>query len=153
MIVFLYFLMVLLEMLTSSFSFFSRIDFVFIFLFIVSFSYSPTTSLLFAFFSGVFVDFYYSFAIGLHSMIYLLLSYIISRIKANIDLTFIFSRFFNFVVFNILLTLASYIGSYLAAIRIDFSWSQVLLYPFVNFVFFEVIRALIISRRKEYGVC
>lgn len=153
MIFLLYFVMVFLEMFISSFSFLNGIDFAFIFVFLVSFYYSPFVSLIFAFFSGIYVDFYYSFPLGLHSMVYVLLSYVMNLIKSNVDFDFVFSRFFNFILFNIITRIMVFVGSYLTGWKISIGWGQ-FLYPFLSFIFFEILRVLMIGNIincKNYG--
>lgn len=154
MIILIYFFMVFLEILFSSFNILNNIDFAFIFVFIISFYYSLNIALFFSFFVGLFIDFYYSFPIGVHSLIYVSISYLIGLIKANIDFDFIFSRFFNFIIFNLFVKVAAYIISNIAGWKISWQFSY-LISPFLSFVFFEFIRFFMLKmgilKYKFYG--
>lgn len=154
MIVLIYFFMIFLEIFFSSFTILNTVDFAFIFIFIISFYYSVNVALFFSFFSGIFVDFYYSFPIGIHSLIYVSISYFIGLIRANIDFDFIFSRFFNFIIFNLFVKVTAYVISNISGWKISWQFSY-LISPFLSFIFFEAIRFFMLRfgvlRQKFYG--
>lgn len=153
MIVVIYFIMVFLSIFFSSFSFLNSIDFAFIFVFVVSFYFSVNTSLFFSFFSGIFVDFYYSFPVGTHSLIYLFMSYFIGFIRMNVDFDFIFSRFFNFTIFNLLSKVLAFLISNISGWKLSWQLSY-LFSPFLSFIFFELVRffmlKLTLLKQKSY---
>ncbi|MGC9070635.1 MAG: hypothetical protein ACP5IO_04920 [Elusimicrobiales bacterium] len=137
----LYFAMAYLQMFLSSSHIFSYIDFVFIFVFLVNSQFSVFSAMVFSFFSGLYADFYYSFPLGLHSMIYVSLSYILYLMKEKIEFDFIFSRFLNFIIFSFGIEFFTYVIGYLTGCKMNFGWINLIL-PFFNFVFYEIIRSL-----------
>lgn len=151
MIILVYFLMVFIHIFFSYHNFF--VDFPFIFVFLISLLKSPIVSMFFAFFAGIFSDFYQSIPLGLSSFVYVLLSYFITMMRQNIEYNTVFSRFVNFVALNLAVMILTLSVEYFFGVKVLFSFKS-FLYPFVNFAFFEffwfLTKRLEISKDRNF---
>ncbi len=148
-----YFMMIFIQMLVSSNRLLSYIDFIFIFVFFVNSQFSYLPAVLFSFFSGLYADFYYSFPIGLHSLIYVLMSYVFYLFREKIEFNFIFSRFLNFIIVSFSVNFLTYSISYFAGWKISFGWMNIFFVLF-NFIFYEIVRLFLLRflKGQRYGV-
>ncbi|MEF3280387.1 MAG: rod shape-determining protein MreD [Elusimicrobiota bacterium] len=127
-------------------------DIIFIYVFWVNYYKKGVAAITFSFFSGIFADFYYNLPFGSHCLAFSLFSFILSRVRKNLDITSIIPRFINFVVSNYFLILFLFL---LNSLIYGFpkKWQFIDFTPFLNFVFFEIFMYILNNffiKRREY---
>lgn len=145
MILLVFFLMVLIQFIFSYLNI--SVDVIFIFVFWVNYRNNDIISLIYSFFAGLYMDFYYQFPFGVCSLTMIVLSGIIANIKYKMDIEMIASRFVSFITMNYIFNLFLFIFSFIVSSQNYFNLKFLYL-PFINFFFFEIFK---IAFEKVYN--
>lgn len=121
-------------------------DVLFVFVFLVNIYFSPLISLYFSFFAGLYADFYYMLPFGSYMFVYVLISFIINKVKLKLDLESMFPEIIVFILVNYAALIMEY------TVTVVFSsqkagmisvWFQ----PFLNLLFM-----LVLEKARSYYV-
>mgnify|MGYP001045004923 CR=1 FL=1 len=117
------------------------VDVIFIFTFWINYKKNDISAIVYSFFAGVYMDFYYQFPFGVCALTMTLLSHIITEIRNKMDISIIGSRIISFIVMNYLFNFMLYAFSFVVTSVNYFNLAFIYL-PFVNFIFFEIFRLM-----------
>ena len=128
-------------------------DIIFIFVFWANYYRNPVPAILFSFFAGLYADFYYITPFGSYTLSFILFSFVVNRIKNNIEVDSFIPRSINFIISNYVLIIFIVILNFIVVGRFSLNYA-VFIQPLLNIFFFEIFRYILnklFNKRREYA--